>query len=82
VLASVELLEQEVGPDPKMQSAVTVIRRNVELEARLIDDILDLSAIRKGKIGLHLETVDIHTVLQNALSIFQPDIDTKDCRAN
>ena len=77
VLASVELLEQEVGAGSEMQSAVTVIRRNVELEARLIDDILDLSAIRKGKIGLHLETVDIHTVLENALSIFQPDIDAK-----
>jgi PAS domain S-box-containing protein len=77
VLASVELLEQEVGAESEMQSAVTVIRRNVKLEARLIDDILDLSAIRKGKIGLHLETVDVHTVLQNALSIFQPDIDSK-----
>jgi hypothetical protein len=32
-----------------------IIRRNVELEARLIADILDLSAIRKGKIGLHLK---------------------------
>jgi PAS domain S-box-containing protein len=77
VLASVELLEQEVGAGSEAQSAVTVIRRNVELEARLIDDILDLSAIRKGKIGLHLESVDIHTVLRNALSIFQLDIDRK-----
>lgn len=77
VLASVELLEQEVRPESEAQSAVTVIRRNVELEARLIDDILDLSAIRKGKFGLHLETVDIHTVLRNALSIFQPNITAK-----
>jgi signal transduction histidine kinase/CheY-like chemotaxis protein len=77
VLASVELLQQEMGPGSEAQSAVTVIRRNVELEARLIDDILDLSAIRKGQIGLHLETVDIHTVLRNALSIFQLEIDHK-----
>jgi PAS domain S-box-containing protein len=77
VLASVELLQQEMGPGSEAQSAVTVIRRNVELEARLIDDILDLSAVRKGQIGLHLETVDIHTVLRNALSIFQLEIDRK-----
>jgi PAS domain S-box-containing protein len=77
VLASVELLQQEMDPGSEAQSAVTVIRRNVELEARLIDDILDLSAVRKGQIGLHLETVDIHTVLRNALSIFQLEIDRK-----
>src|SRR5205823_14892893 len=34
-------------------------------------------AIRKGKIGLHLETVDVHTVLRNSLSVFQPEIDRK-----
>src|SRR5207244_4320378 len=55
VLASVELLEQTVGPQSEAQSAVTVIRRNVELEARLIDDILDLSAVRKGTRVLNLD---------------------------
>ena len=52
------------------QFAVNVIRRNVELEARLIDDSLDLTAIKKDKIGLNLEATDIHTVLRNALGIF------------
>ena len=77
VLACVELLEQQFQAEPEVKSAVSVMRRNVELEARLIDDILDLSAIRKGKIALHLETIDLHVVLRTALSIFQPDIDRK-----
>ncbi len=77
VLASVEILEQQLDAQAAARSAVTIIRRNVEFEARLIDDILDLSAIRKGKIALHLETVDAHNVLQNALTIFEPDIERK-----
>lgn len=77
VLAGIELLEQEAAPKSEAQSAISIIRRNVELEARLIDDILDLSAIRKGKIALNLETVDAHAVLRDAFSIFQPEANRK-----
>src|SRR5881409_2492113 len=54
-----------------------MIRRNVELEARLIDDLLDLTRISKGKVQLNFEVVDTHTLLQNALEICQPEIDRK-----
>jgi len=33
-----------------VKGTIEIIRRNIELEARLIDDILDLTAIAKGKI--------------------------------
>jgi two-component system CheB/CheR fusion protein len=54
-----------------------MIRRNVELEARLIDDLLDLTRISKGKVQLSLEVVDAHSLLRNALEICQADIDHK-----
>ena len=54
-----------------------MIRRNVELEARLIDDLLDLTRISKGKVQLSLEEVDAHSLLRNALEICQADIDKK-----
>jgi CheY-like chemotaxis protein/anti-sigma regulatory factor (Ser/Thr protein kinase) len=54
-----------------------MIRRNVELEARLIDDLLDLTRISKGKVQLNLEEVDAHSLLQNALEICQADIEKK-----
>jgi CheY-like chemotaxis protein len=54
-----------------------MIRRNVELEARLIDDLLDLTRISKGKVQLSLEIVDAHLLLRNALEICQSDIDQK-----
>jgi CheY-like chemotaxis protein len=54
-----------------------MIRRNVELEARLIDDLLDLTRIDRGKVQLNFEVVDAHTLLQSALEICQPEIDRK-----
>jgi len=54
-----------------------MIRRNVELEARLIDDLLDLTRIDRGKVQLNFEAVDAHTLLQNALEICQAEIDRK-----
>jgi CheY-like chemotaxis protein/anti-sigma regulatory factor (Ser/Thr protein kinase) len=54
-----------------------MIRRNVELEARLIDDLLDLTRIEQGKVQLNFEVVDAHTLLQSALEICQAEIDRK-----
>jgi two-component system CheB/CheR fusion protein len=54
-----------------------MIHRNVQLEARLIDDLLDLTRISKGKVQLNLEEVDAHLLLQSALEICQAEIDHK-----
>ena len=76
VLTSLLALEHDDLPD-EVQPALQMIRRNVELEARLIDDLLDLTRISKGKVQLSLETVDAHLLLRNALEICQSEIDHK-----
>ncbi|MEY2495395.1 MAG: hypothetical protein QOJ45_1887 [Verrucomicrobiota bacterium] len=77
VLTSVLTLEQEENLPEETRAALQMIRRNVELEARLIDDLLDLTRISKGKVQLSLEVVDAHSLLRNALEICQADIDHK-----
>src|ERR1700746_2504845 len=47
------------------------------MEAALIDGVLDLTRIDRGKVHLNFEIVDAHTLLQNALEICQPEIDRK-----
>ena len=76
VLTSVLALETESLPDD-IRDSLQMIRRNVELEARLIDDLLDLTRISKGKVQLSLEIVDAHTLLRNALEICQEEIGQK-----
>jgi signal transduction histidine kinase/HAMP domain-containing protein/ActR/RegA family two-component response regulator len=77
VLASAMALESEQGLPENIHESLRMIRRNVELEARLIDDLLDLTRISRGKVQLNFEVVDAHTLLQNALEICQADIDRK-----
>lgn len=77
VLTSVLALEQAEGLPSHVVDSLQMIRRNVELEARLIDDLLDLTRISKGKVQLSLESVDAHSLLRNAVEICQADIDKK-----
>jgi CheY-like chemotaxis protein len=51
-----------------------VLQRNVELEALLIDDLLDLTRIAHGKLELHSDAVDIHGTIDHALSISADDL--------
>ncbi len=74
VMASVQRLEQRPDLGPGMAESLAMIRRNVELEARLIDDLLDLTRIVRGKIEIERTPLDLHlvlaTVTQNARSEF------------
>ncbi len=74
VIAMVGELEARSSDDPKVRQPLAVIRRNVELEARLIDDLLDVTRIAKGKLQLSLEVTSIHETLQRAYEICREDI--------
>jgi HAMP domain-containing protein/signal transduction histidine kinase/CheY-like chemotaxis protein len=80
VLATALELENEPDVRPDVRESLQMIRRNVELEARLIDDLLDLTRIDQGKVQLNFEVVDADTLLQNALEICQPEMDRKHLR--
>ncbi len=77
VLTSVVALEQSDDLPDEMRASLQMIRRNVELEARLIDDLLDLTRISKGKVQLNLEKADAHLFLRSALEICEADIEKK-----
>lgn len=69
VLATVSS-ELDHGSVPEdFRASLELIRRNVLLEARLVDDLLDLSRIALGKLRLSLEPVDVHPVLRRALDL-------------
>jgi HAMP domain-containing protein/nitrogen-specific signal transduction histidine kinase len=80
VLASALELENEPDVREDVRESLQMIRRNVELEARLIDDLLDLTRIDRGKVQLNFEVVDAHTLVHNALEICQPEINRKHLR--
>jgi PAS domain S-box-containing protein len=80
-LNPVLLLASEAAEDESLPAEARArfasIRNNVELEARLIDDLLDLTRIARGKLGLQLGLVDAHAVLQNAIATVRAELDQK-----
>jgi CheY-like chemotaxis protein/nitrogen-specific signal transduction histidine kinase len=74
VIAMVEELEAGISDPASNRQALEIIRRNVELEARLIDDLLDVTRIAKGKLQLSFEVVCVPEILQRAYEICQEDI--------
>jgi CheY-like chemotaxis protein len=50
----------------------------VELEARLIDDLLDLTRITQDKLELHLSVCELHSLLASAISVCRPEADAKE----
>ena len=72
----VKLQRDEALPE-SMRHPLDVIRRNVELEARLIDDLLDLTRVSKGRIHLETRVVNVEDLLQNALDICRDDVEAK-----
>jgi PAS domain S-box-containing protein len=77
ILAAVRLMEIKHTLPQEVQDTLEVIRRNVELEARLIDDLLDLTSIARGKLSLALVPVELATVLDSALDMMAADLRAK-----
>jgi signal transduction histidine kinase/ActR/RegA family two-component response regulator len=57
-----------------LRESLELIRRNAELEARLIDDLLDLTRVTKGKMPLSFSEVDAHVSIRHTLEICRSDI--------
>jgi CheY-like chemotaxis protein len=74
IVAAVRLLEMKHGLAPETQPTLELIRRNVELEARLIDDLLDLTSIARGKLSLNFANVVLETLLTSALDMSESDL--------
>jgi two-component system CheB/CheR fusion protein len=61
--------------------ALEMVRRNIQIEAHLIDDLLDLTRIERGKIELTLEEADVHEALNHAIQTVCDDLGKKNQKA-
>ena len=75
-----ELLGRHASVPEKFASLVPMIKRNVGIEARLIDDILDVSAVSAGKLKLSTSLVDMNTLIGQVVETLNQDIVAKDLR--
>jgi len=77
IMGWVHLLSSGKLDAAKSSKAIETIERNVHLQTALIDDILDLSRIVRGKINLTFSTVRMSAVVDGALAAVRPTADAK-----
>ncbi len=75
LLASEEAINPRLAPE--VRADFEMIAKNVALEARLIDDLLDLTRITRGKLVLEQKPADAHVILQDALNTVQADFNDR-----
>lgn len=69
VLTTAQMFERERALPERVRDAFRLIRRNVELETRLIDDLLDLTRVSRGKMTLNLVTIDVHAKIGHVVDM-------------
>jgi len=72
---AVEILKHHGPPDSGAQRVHELIERQVQHLVRLIDDLLDVSRISRGKLQLRKERVPLAAVLERALEVARPLIE-------
>jgi signal transduction histidine kinase len=75
------LLATEAAADaslpPHLREDFDTIAKNVLLEARLIDDLLDLTRITRGKLVLDRRPLPVHGILLDAIANVRPEVGEK-----
>ncbi len=82
VISALEGLETEPAQTGEVKSALAMIRRNIELETQLIDDLLDFTRIAKDKLQLRFAPVDAHLAISNVVEICRAEADPKKLRVH
>jgi PAS domain S-box-containing protein len=77
VLMKVSSLAQSPDLPGTLRADLRMIQRNVELEAKLIDDLLDLTRVSRGKLSLHFEVTDVHALLAHVVTICSEGVESR-----
>jgi signal transduction histidine kinase/ActR/RegA family two-component response regulator len=75
VLATLSAWQSTPDVPPALRADLLMVRRNIDLEARLIDDLLDLTRVVRGKFSLNLEQVDVHELVKSVVTLYRADLE-------
>ncbi len=80
ILGWSQILQPGQTPEAEMIEGLEIITRNARTQAKLIDDLLDMSRIISGKMRLDVQRVDLPAVIEAAIEAVNPAILAKDLR--
>ncbi|MDB6138000.1 MAG: hybrid sensor histidine kinase/response regulator [Verrucomicrobiaceae bacterium] len=73
VLMTATALESDLSLPAEVRQQLGMMRRNIELEARLIDDLLDITRISRGKLTIQPVAADVHQLLDHTVEMVRSD---------
>src|SRR5262249_30660795 len=74
---ALEILKIPGAGAPLVEHAREIMDRQIQQLGRLVDDLLDVARISRGKIQLHIEPVDLGAVVARAVETNQPLLDAR-----
>jgi PAS domain S-box-containing protein len=74
---AVQIISSSADADANMDKAKAVVERQLRHMVRLIDDLMDVSRITRGKLELHRERIDLLAAVTIAAETSQPLLDMK-----
>lgn len=77
ILNALGILRQMRTSDPVIQQAGNIIERQVQQMVRLVDDLLDITRITRGKLRLNTERIELRTVMNRAAESVRPLLDAR-----
>jgi len=67
----------EIAESSSLQKMAEALRRNARSQSQLINDLLDLSRLQRGKVSLNQETVSLAAIIDNAVETVRAEAATK-----
>ena len=80
ILGWSQVLRRHAAGNKEIENGLAVIERNTRVQARLVDDLLDMSRIVSGKLRLDVQRVDLAAVIEAAIETTQPAADARGVR--
>jgi signal transduction histidine kinase/ActR/RegA family two-component response regulator len=80
ILGWAQLLRQGSMDDTSVQQGMGAIERNARSQARIIEDVLDVSRIIQGKLRLDVKPTDMRPIVEEALDVVRPAAEAKQIR--
>ena len=80
VLVTLGSLSRRTDLSERVREGLDMIKRNVEIEAHFIDDLLDVTRISRDKFEIVRRPMDVHESIRHAIEISEPDLQAKQQR--
>ena len=82
VLMTASALREDLRLPPEVREQLSMMERNIALEARLIDDLLDVTRITQGKLPMRPQLCDAHSLISLAVEIVRDDAQARGIAIN